>query len=409
MLTLRCPHHGVVALAVLAFGCGDATEPAALGRLGNAVVGGEPSAAEQDAVVLLNRLPDELCTGSLVSPTLVLTARHCMFDYVVDQEERFCAEEGGARAVTGPHPLEDWLVQTGSSKPLSTGASVVDVFSDERLDTCVMDLALVQLDRPLDIQPLALRLDGPPLVGEWGTLVGWGSTSTDIEQEPIPDQRHRRQIRVEALAPALYAPAGGTTRPLDPNSFVGTEGACSGDSGGPLLSNETGAIIGIQYDVRAAILDPNPAPLSSCVGGASAFQRVDLQQEWLRDTFQRVGAEPWVEGRQQPAEAGALCSDASECLSGTCVSAGGSRFCAEPCDNGQCPDGFECISSDPDPDVCAPLRIEALGSSRDAGCALPRQSGRHGLRWALGASLLALLRARRGRRTRCEPRSSSLA
>src|SRR5262245_22527261 len=174
MRTIGWPRNGApVALAIIGFGCGGTSAPVTLGQLDNAVVGGEPSPAEQDAVVLLNRLPEAFCSGSLVSPTLVLTARHCMFDYQVDQQERFCPEEGGSRAVLGVHPVEDWLVQTGSSKPLDTAASVVAVHSDEQLDTCVMDLALVELDHPLDIQPLALRLDAPPAVGEWGTLIGW--------------------------------------------------------------------------------------------------------------------------------------------------------------------------------------------------------------------------------------------
>lgn len=403
MSTMRCPQHGApVALAVISLGCSGTTESAALGQLANGIIGGEPSPAEQDAVVLLNRLPDGFCTGSLVSPTLVLTARHCMFDYVVHQDERFCAEEGGTRAVVGRHPLEDWWVQTGRSKPLDTAAYVVDVHSDEWLDTCAMDLALVELDRPLDVQPLALRLDAPPLVGEWGTLVGWGLTSTNVNQEVFPDDRQRRQIRVEAVSPGIYAPTGWTPRPLDPNSFVGTEGACDGDSGGPLIADETGAIIGIQYAVRPAILETEPAPLDSCVGGVSAFQRLDLQQDWIRDTFRRVGAAPWVENRAKPAAAGALCSDADECLSGICVAAGASQFCAVYCDNGQCPDGFECIARGTEPDICTPHDVEFLESSDGPSCALRSGNGRH---WALGVTLLAMLRARRGR-IRCEPRSS---
>jgi hypothetical protein len=321
-----------------------------------------------------------------------------MFDYVVAQEERFCAGEGGTRAVIGLHPLEEWVVQTGRSKPLVSSALVVDVRSDERLDACLMDLALVELDRPLDIQPLALRLEAPPVVGEWGTLVGWGNTSSDGDQEAIPDERQHRQVRIEAVSPALYQPAGGTPRPLDPNSFIGTEGACEGDSGGPLISNETGAVIGIQYAVRAAILDNDPAPLANCVGGVSAFQRLDLQQQWIRSAFEDLGATPWVEGRQRPAAAGALCSDADDCVSGTCVVAGNGGFCAVSCNDGQCPDGFECVSLASEPDVCAPLQIDALDHPEDAGCTVDPSSGP---RWTLWVSLLAVLRARRGR-TRCE-------
>lgn len=389
-------------LAMPCDACTGSSEPLSLGQSASAVVSGEPSPDTQNAVVLMNGLPRRLCTGSLVSATLVLTARHCMFDYVETQEERFCDAEGGARPIRGPHPLDQWLVQTGSAKPLNDAARIVSIYSNEVLDTCASDVALVELDRPLEIDPLPLRLDAPPQIGEWGTLVGWGLTSTDPEQEVLPDQRRQREIRIEAVSPGLYGPDGGTLRPLDPNSFAGTSGACEGDSGGPLISRETGAVIGVQYVTRPAILG-DLGTLDYCATGTSTFQRLDLQRDWIRQAFWNVGAAPWLEGRARPGVSGNTCDTADECASGLCITAGSSSFCSVYCDERQCPDGFECITRDAGERVCIPGRIGSVESGSNAGCMFGRGGGS---RWMLAGGLLAILRARR-RRTTCERDPSS--
>ena len=404
---LVCPRSviGGLGAACLGLACGAPAGGLELGRHSASILGGEPSPASQDAVVYIQGGGyDQTCTGAVVAPNLILTVRHCFVDYVREQDTRLCEEEGGSRPIIREYPLDEYAVFTGNQRPLhDTGALAVDLIGAPTLDICESDLALLQVDRPLGVGPLPLRLDGAPRVGEAGALVGWGATDADVvipdgEITPPPDQRQQREIVVEAVGPTSYTPPDGTVRPVEAAAFVGGAGACSGDSGGPLISTATGAIIGVQHAVRVRRVTeqvPLESVISTCVDAVTGFQRLDLQRDWLLRAFQRAGAVPWLEGGVRPGSLGDPCAGAEECSSGLCVSAGASHFCSQRCDEGVCPEAMECIGVDAGGGICS-LPEVAAAPAADAGCAVsPHGSGsRLGGLWLI----IAALGARRQRR-----------
>ena len=397
---------GALGAVCLGLACGSQPESPELGRLSASILGGEPSPPSQDAVVYIQGGSyDQTCTGTVVAPNLILTVRHCFVDYVREQDTRLCEEEGGRRPILAEYPIDGYAVFTGNQRPLhDTGALVVDVIGAPVLDICYSDLALVQVDRPLAPAPMALRLDTPPQVGEAGILVGWGATDADAvipdgEITPPPDQRQQREIMIEAVGPTSYTPVDGTVRPIEAAAFVGGTGACSGDSGGPLISTTTGAIIGVQHAVRVRRVTeqvPLENAISTCVDAVTGFQRLDRQRDWLLQAFQDAGSVPWIEGHAKPGSLGEACGGPEDCASRFCASAGASQFCSQRCDDGVCPEGLECIGVDAGGGVCSLPEVVAAAAA-DSGCAVsPSRSGSRcaGL-WFIIAALAA--RRRRGR------------
>jgi len=99
----RARHLALPMLAVAAVACSSAPPPdsePATGEGQSAIINGKASDATQDAVVLIVYPVGQAafeCTGSLLAPNLVLTARHCVSD-TVDQP----FEPASARAAPGP-------------------------------------------------------------------------------------------------------------------------------------------------------------------------------------------------------------------------------------------------------------------------------------------------------------------
>jgi hypothetical protein len=371
--------------------CGPASENnEELGQRRASIVGGHASDESRNSVVVIMRGRFlDYCTGVVVAPRLVLTARHCLFGPGLEETFYENCRARSTTIQTFAWPPEDFKVYVGNAKPLLVVGAGKAIYANGELDMCTDDVALLEVDSELPVAPLALRLDEPPEVGEEGTLVGWGWTA--IDEPTLPTPRQERAVQVLAIGARYFERS---ERYIAENAFAGSEGGCIGDEGAPLISVATNAVIGLQQAVLNVATDLPEERVRNCVGGITIFQRLDEHSAWLRSALRALDAAPWIESKQPPAALGEGCLDGDECLSGLCVSAGTDSYCSVACAEQPCSAGMQCTGPEGGR-VCTFEAAEPFDSL--GGCSLRNRGARS---FPLGAACLAgwaLLRLRRHR------------
>jgi uncharacterized protein (TIGR03382 family) len=216
--------HRLLLLALALAGCAlQPTDEPSQGTSRAPIVGGEVD-LQHTAVFDIMLDGEQECTGTLVSPHVVLTAAHCVAEDIDDPTELV--------VFTGP---DDADLAGGDLHEVVAGP-VHPSYGTDPKDEDIGDLAVLVLAEPSAVAPMAYNRQplADPMIGELVTVVGYGDTTVDY---PTSGGGARRSLTVPLRDfDDDWVMAGG-----------GGESQCYGDSGGPVLMELGGVerVIGV--------------------------------------------------------------------------------------------------------------------------------------------------------------------
>lgn len=418
----RAPVSASLALVVLSgalVACLSPTEPAPerLAQASQAVINGVASGAADDSAIRLqifeNGMPYASCSGVLVAPNLVLTARHCVS---VTDDQFGCDETGKALVGAGIYSNlapSDLGVIIGGAHSDVLAARGAELFTLPDKVICNRDIAFLRLDTPITNVPFAqMRLDAPPTRGEAVRVVGYGFSNTSTND---PRSRNRRDgVPIIDLGPLTVS----SLRGVGNHEFLVGESVCRGDSGGPAYAEKTHVVLGVAS--QGGNGKKPDATGSDCIDDGvkvttNIFTRVDAFPELIAEAFAAAGTEPWKEGGYDPRKAkfAESCRLDDDCRSAACTgqSADAAGYCTHACDDtpASCPDTMRCESTTAGTRYCvvpSPIAqgVRPSSSSSASSCSLgPRRGSGGELPSTLALCALLLVRRRARAALRGQP------
>jgi hypothetical protein len=382
----------LAALAALLFGCAapvDA-ESETLSSAGQAIVDSstDPGDTNVVAIVWPSLSGVQECSGSLLAPNLVFTARHCVSDVLNKPTGADCATSRFA----APDAVNNVLVSTKeyvSSSPADfhTVREIVVAPGSTNTTFCGFDLAILILSediQPSEAVPLIPRVDGEIAPKDVFSAVGFGVTG-----DGAGDSGTRRRIGgllVDCLGQGCASIAAG--RIDTQHEWIGDHGPCQGDSGGPAL-DAANRVIGVVSRGAAGCAAP-------------IYGDVYSWADWIKETARYAAgagnytAPPWALGYSTDPvynyPLGVACGSMATCPSSICLEDAAGAYCSRQCKAAApCPMGYTCENIQ-NSNICQRDPVSGrtgcnVAASEPAGLAL----------WLLGAEVWAItVRRRRG-------------
>ncbi len=236
---------------VLALGCA-AGEETATSRA--RIIAGAPSDDARGVVAVVNTDSGSICSGVVIHPRVVLTARHCVAR-IEHGPTIDCSRTTFGNVTDAGHMLV--ATTTDGSIPDQKHA-VVRVVVPDGGKFCGGDLAALILAKPLEeheAAPIDLRADSP-VPGETFSAIGFGRDGAS----PSGSRKRRDGLRVSCVG------EGCRSTLLARTEWWGDGAVCEGDSGGPALDSN-GRVVGIASRKR----DGCTATIYADIATSSAF------------------------------------------------------------------------------------------------------------------------------------------